>query len=814
MIAGLARDIRDGVRSLWRARPVALAIIASLGLGIGAVTVVFSLAEGLILRPLPAVPQIDDLLTIRSQATNGGVWTSRPEYLDWRAEAKSVSGLAAVSLYLFGVSTDEHATAQSLPVYGMFVSDNYFSVLGVRAAIGRTLRDGDDAPGAELVAVLSDRFWRGQFRQRRDVVGRPIRINGRVVTIIGVATPGFGGTVAGATFDLGLPLEARRTLTTADPDPIESRSTRWLDVIARKPPRTSIEQVQNEFQAIGTAMAARFADNRGRTIGVRPLDTGSAQQLRPLFGSVIALTCITLVIICSNIANLLLARATARTHEIGVRFALGATRLRLFRQLVVENLLLAIGGGAAGMVVGAWSRTLLIGLLPDMTVPIDVQAPLDGRVLAIVAGLTIVTLLGFGVLPAIAASGVGVNAGFAGGTRVISAGRGRLRAMLVTAQLALCLTTLASGTLFMRRAAYVQHLDPGFVVPGQVLLFQTASSMSGYTDLRSWQTTLDTLMERVERLPGIQVASWASFVPLGYAGYVRKEILVEGYVPQEGESMRVLVNSVAPRYFELMGIPVLRGRPVIADDTVDRPLVAVVNETLARRFWSTSSPLDRHVKIGALSLTVVGVVADGRYDYRTIDDPPAPLLYLALRQIPSVFVTLHARTANEPLAAASSVRDAISAVDPGITTLPPISLAEYISLPMTPSRAGVILLGILGTVGLGLSALGLHGVIAYGVVLRRREIAIRIALGATSRGILTIFLTQAVTLTLVGLSIGWACTMGLSTLLGYFVDRLPAVDARSLVATSTLLFLVGVGAGFLPALRATHVDPTHTLKAE
>jgi predicted permease len=807
------RDCRYAFRGLRRSPGLAITIVAFLGFGIGAVTLVHSWQQGLVQHPLPAVPRIDELVTIRSQATNGSIFTSHPEYLDWREQARSVSGLAACSLYLFGVMAADAPDNVPEPVYGMFVSANFFDVLDVRVPLGRSFRRDDDQPGHDnLVGIVSDRFWKSRLHRRQDVVGHSLRVNGRVLTIVGVAAPGFGGTLAGASFDLWVPLSAYAAVV-ADGEPVASRANRWLDVTGRRQPGIGLAAVREEFAAIGARMAESYAESRNRTIQVGPLDTGTAQQLRPLFTSLVALTGIVLLLVCSNVANLLLVRGSARSREIGVRFALGATRARVVRLLMIENVVLASAGAAAGIGLARWGHATFTRLLPPTTIPLDVPAPIDERTIAFVVVLTSLTVLVFGVVPALMTSRLRITDAL-GGARGATAGRGRLRALLVAAQLALCLTTLVSAMLFLRRAEHVKTLDRGFADPERVLLVQTEAAMSGYRDLRRWQHALDTVAERVGEIPGVRSATWATFVPLGYVGYTRRDVDVEAYTPQPGETMRVLVNGVGPGYFDLMGASIRQGRAIAADDRPGEPFVAVVNETFVRRFWPAASPLGRRVTVAGRPLTVVGVARDGRYDYRAIDEPPPPLVYYALAQQPGRFVTLHVRTEADALSMAPAVRTAIAAVDPQFTSLAPLTLDSYTAAPLIPTNMGLKFLGVLGAAALALSATGLQAIVAYGVAIRRREIGIRLALGASTWQVIGIFLRQTAGLTAAGLLTGLACTAGTVLVLRHQMAYFSSVDRWAVFWPCALLAAAALSAGYLAARRSTAIDPVTTLRTD
>lgn len=812
----MLRDLRDAIRGLRRALPVTLTIVACLGFGMGSVTLVYSWYEGLLEHPLPAVRHPDELVTIRAQATAGSSFCSLPEYRDWRDQATSLSDLSASTFSLFGVSLAGDPGVASEPVYGIFASANYFDVLGIEISIGSNFALDDDSPNRQRLAVIvSDRLWRARLRRRADVIGHVIRINGQQATIIGVAPPSFGGTLAGASFDLWVPLAARGTLVPSESGVIESRSHRWLDVVVgRRRPGVSLTQVREQFSAIGTRMADTHTESRGRSIAVGPLDTGSVQQLRPLFVSVLALTVVVLLIVCSNVANMLLVQGASRVRSIAIRLAIGASRAQILRALILENILLAIAGAAAGVALTIAGRGLLLGNTPTMTIPLNLETQVDMRLLMFIIALTSVTVLSFGVLPAVLATRVRITEALGGNARGVTVGRNWVRSALVSAQFALCLTTIVAGTLFLRRAQTLDALDPGFADPSRVLLMQSESALAGYQDMTRWQMTLDAISDRVRRVPGVRSATWASFVPLGFVGYTRRDVAVAGYAPQPGESMQALVSAVGDGYFDLMGIPVLEGRPIRAEDAPGRLPVAVVNEAFARRFWNSAASIGQQITLANRTLTVVGVAKDSRYDYRLLDSPPEPVIYYSISQMPARYAALHVRTATAAAASVTLVRQAIHDADPGFATLAPISLEDYVAGPLTPLRMGIAFLGVLAGASLVLSAMGLQAIVAYGVTMRQREIGIRLTLGASPSAVAHLFLRQTMIMTGSGVAAGLACAAALVPILQHRVAYLGSIGTASVAWPVALLSAVGVIAGYVTVWRSVVWDPAETLRSD
>jgi predicted permease len=821
----LRRDLVFAVRQLRRAPVFAAGVVLCLGFGIGSSATVFSWMEGLVLRPLPAVPEIERLVTIRSDdaqrnqrsgsASQRALPISLPEFRDWSREAHSVSGLVARSLFMFGVEANpDLSDGRGEPFYGMFASANYFDVIGVHPTPGRGFSRDDDVSGNSPVVVISHQLWQSRFGASEHAIGKQILINGYPTTVIGVAPPGFGGTLAGVNFDLWVPLMSRAVLVPSESAPLESRDFRWLDVIGRLPPGGSVARSGAEFQAIARRLAAEHPESRDHTINVEPLDIGIAAQLRPLFSALIGLTVLVLIIVCSNVANLLLVRSAARSREIGVRLSLGASRLRIVGQLMTENILLAVLGAGLGTVAAYFGRGLLHRLLPVTSLPLVVNGRIDFTVLAFVMGVTCVAVMLFGLAPALRASRVNLADILKNGGRGSRASHGRTRSALVVAQFALSLTALVCGAVFLRRSNDLRLMDRGFKDPEHVVLVQTDMSFAGFRDRVEWQHEIDAVVDRLRGLPGARAASVATFVPLGFIGPRRSEIDVDGYAPKEGESVHVALNGVSPGYFDLMGIGVLQGRPITDDDRAGRPPVAVVNEAFVRQYLAGSMALGREVVLDKTRLRIVGIVKDNKFDYKRIDEPSAPLLYYAIRQSPSGLVLFHIRTTAEPSAMTGSIRDAIRAVAPTMPIVAPTTLAELASVPMFPSQLGVAVLGVLSGAALVLAAMGLYSVIAYGVALRTRELGIRLALGGTSRTVMMIFVRESLWLLGLGMLTGIGFAVLATWVLHAKVGFLQMPNAAAIVWPAAILSVVAMAAAFLPARRSASIDLAGTLRAE
>jgi predicted permease len=808
------RDVVFAARQLRRAPVFAAGVVLSLAFGIGSSATVCSWIQSMLLRPLPGVRAAGRLVSVRPELRNGyGV--SLDEYVEWRDQARSFSGLAASSLSLFSIQADGNPFGAREPLFGVFASANYFHVLGVVPAHGRAFVASDDAPGAAPVAVLSDAAWRRYFNQDPAAVGQTVRINGRPVRIIGIAPPRFGGTLSVARFDIWLPLHARPALMPGEAGTWTRRDYRWLDGIGRLAPGVSLERAHEELQAIARGQAERFEENRGRGARVTALDIGTVQRLEPHLLALAAVTVLLVILICSNVATLLLTRAAARERELAVRLSLGAARRRLIGQVMVECSLLAVLGAGLGVVIAAaYGDALLAALMPDVPVGFEVHSVLDGTVLGVVVAVTLGCVLTFGLPPALLASGTAPAETLKRGVGYGTGRGGRLRATLVVAQFALALAILVGAAVFLRRDRAMHAMDLGYRDGEHILMAQSEMSLAGYDDVGAWARTTETAAERITRQPGVRAVALASFVPLSVVGYSRQAVRVPGYLQEPGAEDRVLVNAVSEGYFDLMGVPLLEGRGFTWHDTPDQPPVVVVNQGFAERYFAGVPPLGKAFTLGEREVEIVGVARNGRYDYRDIDNASLPLVYYAWRQAPNPRVTFHVRTEGDPAGLAAPVRTAILESDPAIVLLPLMTLREAASVPFAVSRSALGILAVLGLAGLLLASMGLFSVVSYGVSLRTREIGIRVALGATGPGIAGLILGSAARLIAAGSAVGVVAALALTGALRSRMTFLP--DARVAEYLLPALILAGSAllAGLLPARRAARVDPARTLRTD
>jgi predicted permease len=813
-LRGIWRDVAYSLRQMRRSPPFVAGIVLSLGFGIGASATVYSWMQSMLLRPLPMVQEVDRLLTVRPEPRHGfGI--SLPEYESWRDATRSFTAVAAVSLSRFAVSANPDASeSQGTLVYGMFVTANYFELLGVEAALGRTLAAGDDRPGAEAVAVISDGAWRRLFDARPDIAGSVIRINGYPVRIAGVAPARFWGNHAVARFDLWVPVSARPLLVPSEALRWRAREHRWLDGIARLAPNVTLAQANTELQSVSRRDADQFAESRGRAAVAIPLDVGGAELLTPLFIAVTCVLLLVLLLICANVANLLFTRAAARRRELAIRLALGATRGRIAAQLLTESALLAVAGAGIGIVIASFGERILAALTPPTTIPLGASFAMDPPFILFIVLLTTGCVVAFGLAPALMASRVGTIDALKQGGAGSTGTRSMTRSALVIVQYAFAMATLVGAAVVLQRDREVRRIDLGFRDADAVLLAQTEISLAGQDDLARWGRLVVEAVDEVGTVPGVERAAIASFVPLGLMPARRELVDVPSAPAEPGESQRVLINSVDERYFELMGIPVLRGRGIAREDETGRPVVVVVNEAFADRYFDQRPELGMKFRLGGGEVTIVGVVRNGRYDFRNIDDASIPLVYRSWRQSPEGSVTFHVRADGDPMQYVGAVQAAVRRVDPSIFLHAPTTLEEFASVPFYLSRSSFVVLAVLSVAALLLASIGLFTVVSYGVTLRTQEIGVRMALGATRSAVTKLFLGGALRLVGIGAAFGLALAVMLVALLRGLIPLLPAAGPVAYAAPVMILGVLAVVAGIVPAHHAARVDPAITLRAD
>jgi predicted permease len=816
----LFQDLRFATRTLARTPGFTLAAVLTLALGIGANTTLFSLVNAVLLRPPAHVAEPDRLVSVYTSDFSGPAFgsSSYPDYLDFRAQTGVFSGVAMFAPRPVAVGDGERLERTGAEV----VSEDYFRVLGVRPGLGRFFVAEEGRPGAAPAVVVSHELWRRFLGGVPDVVGRTVRVNGQPMTVVGVAPEGFRGSLRGAAFDLWIPVGAAEAAGFGEGD-LTGRGNRVAFVLARLRPGVTREQAQARMDVVARGLHAQHPDvwtdlkRQGRRITllperearILPQVRGPALGFLALLGATAGLV---LLICCANVAGLMLARATGRLREMGIRLSLGAGRGRIVRQMLTESALLAGTGAAVGVLASVWATDLLARVRVPLPVRIGLDLSPDRRVLAATVAVTLATALLFGLAPALRASRPDVVGALKGAPA--AGGRGRrftLRGALVVAQVAMSLLLLVGAALFVRTLQGAARIDPGF--RAEKLLLVALAAPPGEARPEERARVAREVQLRARSVPEVVEASWAEAVPLGMQGS-RRGMTVQGYQPAEGEDMELPFNVVGPRYFETMGIALLRGRGITDADRAGAPGVVVVNETFARRFWPGRDPLGRQVSVSGPEgpfLTVVGVARDGRYG--SLAEEPRPYAYFAALQEPWGTV-LHVRTSGDPRRVLPALRREVAAAAPGWTLEDPRTMEEQVGTSLFPQRAAGRVLTLFGALALLLASVGVYGVLAQSVAQRRHEIGVRMALGARAADVLRLVLRQGLAMVAVGVAIGLPAAWAAARLLGGFLLGTSPSDPAAFLATPLLLAAVAALASWLPARRATRVDPMTALRSE
>jgi predicted permease len=807
----MIQDLRYSIRSLSRNPLFAIGAVATLALGIGVNSTIFTLANAALFRPMPGVASPSDLVWV------SGVWRERPrpggmsylEYLDYQERSREVfSSLMAFAPTPFSLGSG----GEPQRIRGHLVTGSYFATLGAVPAAGRLLQPSDDRPGAEPAAVLGYRLWRERFGGAPDVLQHSLIINGRQFSVIGVASEGFMGPERGQTADLWVPIAALPAINTTQAAWLGERGTLWLRVIGRLEPGRTMSEAAPAVSTIAAALEGAYPEtNKQRTANVSSaaygLSPGERGELLPLTALLLTVTGLVLLIACANVANLMLARGAGRSLEMSIRAAVGASRGRLVRQLLTESLVIAGTGAGAGLLLSFWASDLLLAQLGESEFG-SLHAGADGRVLAFTAILAAGSVCVFGLVPALTATRSALlprlrEASPAGG------GRSRLQSVFVVAQLSLSLVLLLAGGLSLRALQKAGGLDLGFN-QRDVITASYDLVLQNYPTERRDLFRSD-LLARVEALPGVISATLANLPPLSGTMYSTRVTSTDDRgQPVEG---RAYMNAIGPRYFRTLEMPLLRGRAIGEQDRRGAPGAAVINETLARHLWPGADPLGRTLRMDEAEVVVVGVARDAKYDEATED--PRPFLFLSLAQhSPLDRETVIVRVARASAPAGAAVQAAIHALDPALPVFD-VRPFEIVLKDRADKQRGLsALFAGFGLLALLLAALGLYGVMAYAVTLRTREMGVRLALGATPAQLTRLIAADGLRLALMGVAIGGTLSLPLARVLGAMIFRVQIADLAAFAGTCALLVGVALVAAFLPARRAARLDPMAALRTD
>jgi predicted permease len=823
MLDTIWRDLAHAVRSLGRTPGFTATAAATLALGIGANTALFSVADATALRP-PDVPRPGEVVRVFTASTDSPYGeVSYADYLDYRDHATTLSGLVAYETGDFAFARSPRESATYLG--GWLVSANFFSVLAVEPEIGRGFRPEDESAAAH-VAVISHRLWETEFQKDSGVLGREVLISGARFTIVGVAPKRFGGTELYFHPDLFIPLPAVRSVYPSLPrDVLNDRAERVLTVLGRLTPGMTSAQAASELAAMAQNLErAHPATNRGRTAVVLPevtararLDAGGARGALVIMG----LVGLVLLLACANVANLMLSKSAQRTRDLALRAAMGATRAHLVRQFLTESLLLAAASGALAVLVAGWVLAYLsrVIVIPS-ALPLWVDFRLDVRVLSFTALASLAAAVLFGLPPALQASRAGLNTVLKQRPDPVT-GRLTLRSSLVVLQVGLSVLVLVSAGLMVQATAAAQRVDPGFRTD-RVLLASFNPGLA-QIDLAGSRRFYERLVERTRALPGVAAVGLTRYVPLGVSSGSIALGVDGARMPDGGGHVLVAETVVDPGYWDVLRTPIVRGRAFDASDTDASPRVAIVNETMARQYWPDQDPIGRTIRMadspdpnGPLTLTleVIGVARDGKY--WQLGEPPRPFIYRPFSQVPGSRMTMVVLASGEALGVASSVLAAAAGVDPDVPVFDVRTLEDlYWTRALLPSRVMSSIVTALGALALLLASVGLYAVIAFIFSRRTREIGVRMAVGSTPHAVLRMVLGQAAALVVPGLALGVGLALLLTPLLAApAFDFVTPGDPLALTLAPLAMAIVALIAAAFPAVRAARVNPIGALRSE
>jgi len=817
----IIKDIRYGVRMLTKNPGVTLVAVITLALGIGANTAIFSGVSAFLMRPLN-VRNPGNLVRPVEIAEDRGITDefSYPDFVEYRNQSTSYTGLAAEDMLQVAIDAEN----QNDVIWGQVVSANYFDVLEVKPMMGRTfLPDEDKLVGGNAVVVLGHSFWQRRLASDPNIVGKTVQLNNRAYQVIGVSPEYFVGTKFALALDFWVPISMSEELR-RNPGILADRGSHWMNAIGRLKPGVSVAQAAAEAAAIATRLNQAFPDNRANTTQATVMTEidGRWAELGTVFksGGAIAMAIVGLILLiaCANVANLMLARAAARRKEIGIRLALGANRVRLVRQLLVESLLLAIAGGGLGLLLAVWVTALMEGYVPVLEYNIVKNFfALDSSALVFTVIVSLATGIVFGLAPAWHSSNPDVVPVLKGDPEDAHRGKRRafgLRNVLVVAQVALSLVVLVCGGLFIKSFRKAQTMDPGFG-NANGLIVSLSPTLVGYED-EQCRNFYRQVVERVSHVPGVESVAYTRTMPLGDSSNSNGPVLKEGETLERGTAGRnIMTDIVSPGYFNTMQIPFVEGRDFNDRDTPKTQRVIIVNQAMAEMLWRGESALGKRVFIGSDSrdfMEVVGVIKTGKY--RNLAEDPKPFFYYSMDQLRPRTMMMVVRPRVDPRSLVAAIRTVVQAIDRRVPLSGVKTMAEHKTYALwAPNMAASFSLAF-GVLAILLSAVGLYSVMAYVVSQRTREVGIRMALGANRRDVLKMITRQGMRLAAVGLVLGFLLALALAQVLSSLLIGISGYDVTTFVVVPVLLSAVALVACYLPARRATKVDPLIALRYE
>src|SRR5262245_19855233 len=815
----LLQDLRYGARMLLKSPGFTLIAVITLALGIGANTAIFSLVNSILLRQLP-FRQPELLVRVDSRRLASGKYPfTLPDFIDYRDQNQSLSGIAAYTSWSANLA-DQGEPEQ---LQGLRISANAFELLGVEAVAGRVLAPGDDAPGQQHVVVLSYGLWRRRFGADPQLVGKKLTLNGASYTVVSVLPPQFffpTGSVNVREAELAVPLAP-------DADPLRDvrTSTNFLRALGRLKPGVTREQAEADLTAVAQRLRQQYPVANRQKLGVTlsPLHEEVVGSFRLMLWVLLGAVGVVLLITCVNLANLTLARATGRRREMAIRAALGATRRRLVQQLATESLLLALFGAGLGLLLAFYGIDLMLALSPA-TLPRTGEVGIDFRVLGFTLALSLLAGALFGLAPAWQATRVSLNEELKGSGRGASGGerQNRARSLLVVSEIALSVALLAGAGLLIKSFLRLQAVNPGFEAEN-ALAIRLSLPKAQYSNRAAVTAFYEKLRPRLESLPGVEAVGFVSALPLSGTLF-SIPFTIEGRATSPDEAQRADYRAVDAGYFRALKIPLIAGREFNERDAAETPPVALISQTLARLHWPQGSPLGARLRIndnnqGPRPVEVVGVVGDVKH--LGLDGEPAPHIYLPVHQGHDAGVAWLTntqywllRTTVDPLTLSAAARREIQAVDRNAPASNIRAMEQYLAASVAPRRFNLRLLTIFAAAALILAATGLYGVISYGVTQRKRELGIRIALGARPGDVLKLVTGEGMALAIIGVALGLMAALALTRVMEGLLFGVSATDPLTFMVIALLLMFVALLACYIPARRATKMDPLIALKSE
>jgi macrolide transport system ATP-binding/permease protein len=821
-MSGLFQDIRYGLRMMRKRLGLTLLVIITLALGIGINSSIFNLVNAALRRPLP-VDRPDELIVLYSTKHNVDGYSniSYPDYVDLRDQNNVFAGLIAYSVLPLNASEGE----QGERIWGEIVTGNYFEMLGVKPVLGRAILPEDDKLSeSHPVAVLSYNYWQRRFAGDPNIVGKTISLNGHTFDVIGVAPKEFHGIFyVGFSPALWLPVSMQQQAApSSNSNILTTRDNRWLNVMGRLKPGVSPEQAEAAMQVQARQLEQAYPQTNKdiglalfRELAARP-EPESAGAISLAANLFLVLVGLVLLIASANVANMLLAQASARRREIALRLALGASRWRLLRQLLTESILLALLSGFVSLLLAMLASDALTLVKPPTDIPFELDLSLDRHVLVYTFVVSLIVGVLFGLLPALRLTKTELVT-----TLNAESGRGtggkqkaRLRNLLVIAQVAVSMVLLITGGLFIRSMQAAQQINPGFDTKN-ALLASVDLSLQGYDETRG-RIFFRSLTDQLKTLPEVRSVTMASPIPLDFVSD-SEDVFIEdrAAAPDQGR-VTILRSIIGPNYFQTMSTPLLSGRDFAETDGPQTPKVVVINETMAKRYWAGQDAVGRRIRLGNSDgqvYQIVGIAKDGKY--RTLGENPRPYMYLPFSQnYPQGYLTLVVRTTGDPTHLVPAIRQQVRALDPKLPVFELKSMNEHMARSLLSARMSAVFTTVFGFLALVLALTGLYGIIWYSVTLRTKEIGIRMALGAQQRDILKLVLKQGLGMALIGIVIGLLAAFAVGQVMSSLLYGVSAADA--LTFGSVVLLFIGCAflASYFPARKAANIDPMVTLRAE